>query len=150
MVTATYGVCWVWWRLFPTLTGLHGVVEATRWFTVMCLYLFCYVLMGALLRRHLLHRIETEWTWLFILILLAIGCVFPFLIGMMFFMGSNWWNTSYGKWLVGNPFVWDVEASRKLYLSVGIVWAVLAIAMSLPWFLARAKAFRSEIPTEEH
>jgi hypothetical protein len=113
----------MWWRLLPTIAGLHGVVEATRWFTVMCLYLFCYALSGALLRRHLLNRMSTEWTWLFSLILLVIGSVVPFLIGAMFFMSSNWSNTDFGKWLVGNPFVWDVAAYRELYLSVGIIWS---------------------------
>jgi hypothetical protein len=148
MVAATYLVCWMWWRLLPTIAGLHGVVEATRWFTVMCLYLFCYALSGALLRRHLLNRMSTEWTWLFSLILLVIGSVVPFLIGAMFFMSSNWSNTDFGKWLVGNPFVWDVAAYRELYLSVGIIWAVLAAALNLHWFIERAKVFRSEVITE--
>jgi hypothetical protein len=149
MIAATYGVCWLWWRLFPTTSGLHGLVEATRWFTVMCLYLFCYALSGALLRRHVLDRAGAEWTWMFSLALLIIGCVVPFLIGMMVFMGSAWWNTGFGKWLVGNPFVWDVEAHRDLYLSVGIIWATLAVAFNLHWFIERSRAFRGEILVEE-
>jgi ABC-type Fe3+ transport system permease subunit len=114
----------------------------------MCLYLFCYALSGALLRRHLLDRAGAEWTWMFSLALLIIGCVVPFLVGMMVFMGSAWWNTGFGKWLVGNPFVWDVEAHRSLYLSVGTVWATLAAAFNLHWFIERMKAFRSESTVE--
>jgi len=41
-----------------------------------------------------------------------------------------------------------VAAYRELYLSVGIVWAVLAAALHLHWFIERAKAFRSGIPNE--
>jgi len=149
MILATYGVCCMWWRLFPAMTDLGDLVGTTRGFTVACLYLFCYALTGALLRRHLLHRIGTEWTWLLSLILLVIGCTVPFLIGALLFMNDNWWSENYGKWLVGNPFVWDVAAHRELYLSVGMVWAVLVTALNLPWFLARARAFRGISPTEE-
>jgi len=96
-----------------------------------------------------LNRAGAEWTWMFGLALLLVGCVVPFLIGMMFFMGSAWWNTGFGKWLVGNPFVWDVEAHRDLYLSVGVVWAALVTAFNLHWFTERFRAFRGEVPAEE-
>lgn len=145
MVAATYGVCWMWWTFFPAFSNLGDLVGATRWFTVMNLYLYCYVLSGALLRRYLLARIGTEWTWLLAAVLTALGSIVPFAFGALFFMGDQWWSDIYGKWLVGNPFAWDVEAGRELYLSVSAAAAVLLTALTLPWFLERAKAFRAEI-----
>jgi hypothetical protein len=142
MTVATYDVCWLWWRLFPSFSSLGELVGATRWLTVMNLYLFCYALTAAFLRRHLLKRIGTHLTWLVAIVLTAIGSTIPMLIGMLVFMNDlNWWRDAYGRWLVFNPFVWDVEAHRELYLSIGIAWAVLAIAFNLQWFLGRIKGF---------
>ncbi len=148
MIAATYGVCWMWWTLFPAFSNLGDLVGATRWFTVMNLHLYCYVLAGALLRRYLLPGIGTEWTWLLAAVLAALGSIVPFAFGALFFMGDQWWSDRYGKWLVGNPFAWDVEAHRELYLSVSVAAAVLLTALTLRWFLERAKAFRAEIPDQ--
>lgn len=149
MIAATYFVCWGWWRLFPIHTALSTLVGSTRWFAMMNLYLLCYALTGALLRRHVLHRVGTELTWLLSTLLTVIGSVIPFLIGSLIFMNAiTWWQEDYGKWLVGNPFVWDVAPQRTLYLSVGIAWAVVAVALNLPWFLKRAKHFKAQIQTE--
>ncbi|MBS1791440.1 MAG: hypothetical protein JST85_27255 [Acidobacteria bacterium] len=142
MIAKTYIVCWIWWRLFPNLSELSSFVESTRWMTVMNLYLFCYALTAALLRRHLFKRIGTNLTWLLATVMTALGSTVPLLIGMLVFMNDlNWWREDYGRWLVGNPFVWDVAAHRELYLSIGILWAVMAIAFNLHWFLERIRQF---------
>lgn len=142
MTTVTYVVCWIWWRLFPDFSNTDDLIEVTRWFTVMNLFLFCYVMTGALLRRHLLTRVGVDLTWLIGVALVGIGSSVPFLIGMLFFVNNvNWWQTDYGRWLVGNPFVWDIEAHRGLYLSVGVIWAVLVIAFNLHWFIDRVRMF---------
>lgn len=149
-IAATYGVCWAWWRLFPLFTHSDDFVEATRWFTVMNLYLLCYALTGALLRRHLFHRVGTELTWLLGAVLAALGSTIPFLIGALFFLNRiDWWNQEYGRWLVGNPFVWDVKANRELYLSVGVIWGLLVVAFNLHWFGERAKGFNAEVSTDQ-
>ncbi len=149
MIVATYDVCWIWWRLFPNFSDLGELVDSTRWLTVMNLYLFCYALTAAFLRRHLLKRIPPNLTWLIAIVLTAIGSTIPMLIGMLIFMNDlNWWREDYGLWLVGNPFVWDVAAHRNLYLSIGSFWAVLAIAFNLQWFLERIRGFRFIDPTD--
>ncbi len=149
MIAKTYFVCWIWWRMFPNFRNLDDFVGATRWLTVMNLYLLCYALTAALLRRYLLKRISTNYTWLLSLALITLGATIPFLIGTLAFMNNpDWWREDYGRWLVGNPFVWDVAAHRELYLSIGILWAVMAIAFSLHWFMERAKNFKSPQPIE--
>ena len=145
MIAKTYVMCWIWWRLFPNLSNLSSLVGSTRWMTVMNLYLLCYALTAALLRRYLLKRIGTNLTWLIAVVLTAIGSTIPLLIGMLVFMNDlTWWREDYGRWLIGNPFVWDVAKYRDLYLSIGIVWAVMAIAFNLHWFIERVKQFRPE------
>jgi hypothetical protein len=144
MVAVTYAVCWMWWTLFPGFSSLGNLVGAARWFTVMNLYLYCYALTGALLRRHLVSRLPTQWTWLLGTVLTTLGSIVPFAFGALFFMGDQWWSDNYGKWLIGNPFAWDVEAHRELYLSVAAAAAVLLTALTLPWFLERARGFRIE------
>jgi hypothetical protein len=144
MIVATYAVCWIWWRLFPNISSLGELVGSTRWLTVMNLYLFCYALTAAFLRRHVLKQISSKWTWVIGLMLFAIGSIVPFLIGLLVYMNdSDWWQEDYGRWLIGNPFAWDVAAHRELYLSIGAFWAVLAIAFNLQWFMERAKGFAS-------
>ncbi len=109
----------------------------------MNLYLFCYALTAALLIRYLLKRIGSKWTWVLALAFVAVGSTFPFLTGLLVYMNdTNWWSKDYGRWLIGNPFVWDVAAHRELYLSIGAFWAVLAIAFNLQWFIERVKGFR--------
>lgn len=149
MAAATYAVCWMWWTLFPRFSDLGNFVGATRWFAVMNLYLYVYALAAALLRRHLLGRMPARWTWVLSLILVVLGSIVPFAFGALFFMGDQWWSEGYGKWLIGNPFAWDVEAHRELYLSVAVAAAVLLTALTLPWFLQRAKGFRTPVLTEE-
>ncbi|MEK7833069.1 MAG: hypothetical protein AAB401_18410 [Acidobacteriota bacterium] len=145
MVTVTYAVSSIWWRLFPTFSNLGDLVGATRWLSVMNLYLLCYALTAALLRRHLLKRMGANFTWLIATALTAIGSTIPFLIGMLVFMNDiDWWREDYGRWLIGNPFAWDVAAHRELYLSIGTAWALLAIAFNLHWFIERARKFKME------
>lgn len=145
MIAKTYFVCWIWWWLFPNFRNLPDFVGSTRWMTVMNLYLLCYALTAALLRRYLLKRISTNLTWLIALVLIALGATIPFLIGTLAFMNNpDWWQEDYGRWLVGNPFVWDVAAHRELYLSIGIVWAAMLIALNLHWFLERVQKFKTE------
>ncbi|MBL8190519.1 MAG: hypothetical protein JNK38_21050 [Acidobacteria bacterium] len=143
MIATTYGVCWIWWRLFPNISSLSELVGSTRWLTVMNLYLFCYALTAAFLRRHWLKRISSKWTWVICLLLVSLGSIAPFLIGLLVYMNdSDWWREDYGRWLIGNPFVWDVAAHRELYLSFGTFWVVLAIAFNLQWFLERVRGFQ--------
>ncbi len=145
MVTATYVVSSIWWRLFPTFSNLGEFVGSTRWMTVMNLYLLSYSLTAALLRRHLLKRMSTNLTWLVATVLTSLGSTTPFLIGMLVFMNDiDWWREDYGRWLVGNPFVWDIAKHRELYLSIGAAWALLAVAFNLHWFIERARKFKME------
>lgn len=143
MIAVTLAVAWVWVKLFPRHNDVGSLVDSAKWLGGMCLYIFCYALTGSLLRRRLLSRIGTELTWLISATLLALGSIVPVLIGYIVFSDDKPWADNFGVWFVGNPFAWGNKGHRVLYASVGGVWAVLVAAMSLNWFLARARGFRS-------
>jgi ABC-type enterochelin transport system permease subunit len=120
---------------------IGDLVESAKWMGGISLYLFCYALSGSLLRRHLLKRVPTEYTWLVGLILLVIGGTMPIVAGYLLFFNDQWATNDFGRWFVGNPFAWEYKSNRVFYATVGGVWAALAMALSLPWFLARWRQF---------
>ncbi|MDX2030902.1 MAG: hypothetical protein SF339_09555 [Blastocatellia bacterium] len=141
MISLTLGLAWGWARLFPGRNGYWDLAGSVKWLGGMSLFFFCYALSGALLRRHLLKRIETQWTWVISAALMLLGIILPATIGYLLFSGEKWWTEDLGPWFVGNPFAWGVKNHRNLYASVAGVWAVLAAALTLPWFLERAREF---------
>jgi hypothetical protein len=126
----------------PVYRNAGDLIDGAKWMGGMCLYIFCYAMTGALLRRHLFSRVGTELTWLISAILLAVGSLAPFLTGYIVFFKDQWWSEEFGAWWVGNPFAWGNKEYRALYAGVGGVWAMLVAAMSLPWFFERVRSFR--------
>jgi hypothetical protein len=148
VIWASTGICltlalaWAWTKLFPNYSYHNDLIDSLKWAGAMCLYLFCYAMSGALLRRHLLSRVASEVTWLIGMILMILGIVVPVLTGYLLFFDDEWWNTGYQKWLAGNPFAWGKEQNQILYLGVAAVWAFIAAALNLRWFINRARDFR--------
>jgi hypothetical protein len=142
MIALTLAVAVACVELFTTHKNADDLGDVAAWIGGMCLYFFCYAMTGALLRRRLFSRVRTELTWLIGVILLIVGSVTPFLIGYIIFFNDQWWAEDFGAWVVGNPFVWGYTGHRVLYGSVGGVWAVVVVAMSLPWFFERCGEFK--------
>lgn len=161
-VGATCGMAWLLWKFRPSNVSesmfsyrpAAVLLDAVKWLSGMFLYFFCYALSAALLRRWLFKRMEAKLTWLLSVVLLMLGSIVPFLIGALFVFGNQPWSEQAGAWLVGNPFAWSVVGQRRLYAAVGVVWALLVAAFSLPWFVARLRSFRPpatrDITTDEH
>jgi len=143
MVVLTLGAAVACVELFPTRANTNDLIDSAKWMGGMCLYLFCYAVTGALLRRRLFSRVGTELTWLIGGSLLLVGSVAPFLIGYIAFFNDQWWSEDLGAWWVGNPFAWANKGHRVLYASVGGVWAMLVAAMNLPWFFERCEGFKA-------
>jgi hypothetical protein len=80
--------------------------------------------------------------WLFGAVLMGIGGIIPFLIGVLFFLGSNWRLEEYGYWLIGNPFAWWNKPFRSVYAAVGIGWSVIIVLLCRRWFIERVRSFR--------
>jgi hypothetical protein len=126
---------------FPIYRNADDLIDQVKWMGGMCLYFFCYAMTGALLQRHLFTGVRTELTWLIGAMLLVVGSLAPFLTGYIIFFNDQWWSEDLGAWWVGNPFAWGNKGHRVLYTSVGVVWAVLVAATSLPWFIERVRSF---------
>jgi hypothetical protein len=148
-VGAACGIAWLFWALRPSgitepAFSYHPVVvllEEVKWTSGMFLYLFCYALSAAWLRRRFFARFDGKLTWVLALVLLALGSIVPFMIGFLLFFSDQSWSDQTGAWLVGNPFAWGVAEHRKLYALVGSMWALLVVALNLRWFIARVRAF---------
>jgi hypothetical protein len=70
-----------------------------------------------------------------------LGSTIPFLIGMIFVFGDQWWSEEFGHWLIGNPFAWSSKSGKR-YVGFAGAWAVLVAALNIGWFTQRVKAFR--------
>jgi hypothetical protein len=142
MITLTLVVAVACIELFTNHKNADDLGDVAKWMGGMCLYFFCYAMTGALLRRRLLSKVGTEFTWLIGATLLLVGSVAPFLIGYLVFFNDQWWTEDLGAWWVGNPFAWSNKGHRVLYAIVGGVWAVVVAVMSLPWFFKRCEEFK--------
>jgi hypothetical protein len=144
MICLTLGLVWIWVKLSPTRSGVSGLVESAKWMGGMSLYFFAYALSGALLRRYIFKMIPTAYTWVFGAMLLSLGSIAPMLIGYLFFFNDPGASPDFSRWFVGNPFAWDYRGHRVFFAVVGGVFAGLATALSIPWFIERWKQFKPD------
>jgi hypothetical protein len=137
-------LAWVgaWRKIFGSMNGLDSLGDDATWMSGVAAGVFCYAACGALLRRRLFSRVGVELNWLFGAVLMGIGGIVPFLIGALFFLGSNWQLEEYGYWLIGNPFAWWNKPFRSLYAAVGIGWSAIIVLLCRRWFIERVRSFR--------
>jgi hypothetical protein len=137
-------LAWVgaWRVIFGSMSGLDSLGDNATWMSGVAVYVFCYAACGALLRRRLFSAAGIELNWLVGAVLMAIGGIIPFLIGVLFFLESNWRLEEYGHWLIGNPFAWWNKTFRSLYAAVGIGWAAIIVLLCRRWFFERVRSFR--------
>jgi hypothetical protein len=99
------------------------------------------------------HHIRPGFTWLLALLLVGLGSVGPFMLA--YFLRSE--EFRYGRldssWLLTNPFATIGEAmGRDFFESPNIfdsfcmpfllIWAAIATAVNIPWFLGQLARFR--------
>lgn len=149
MSLLTVGMTWIWAKSFRSYSALGTLVDNPKKFGGLCLNVFAYALTALLLRRYLLKKIPSEFTWLLAMILLVLGSTLPVLIGYLVFFNDDWGATDFGRWFVGNPFAWGYRGSRVFFLTVGVTWAVIVWLLSLPWLLGRFRQFRNSATANE-
>ena len=137
-------LAWVgaWRMIFGRMSGLDSLGDNATWVSGVAVYVFCYAVCGALLRRRLFSAAGIELNWLFGAVLMGGGGIIPFLVGALFFLDSNWRLEEYGFWLIGNPFAWENKSFRPLYAAVGIGWAAIIVLLCRHWFFERVRSFR--------
>ena len=105
------------------------IEESQAWVAGFPLYILAYAMSALFVRRYLLKRwMGPKYTWVIGLLLLAAGCIIPFLVGYMIFFGTSNRVEDIAGWLITNPFLLSVDSHRSLYLSVagdGLCWEYL-------------------------
>jgi hypothetical protein len=154
------GVVWAAWMSVATWLAVSFVTASSAtirtgnstkgsqvWVEGLALYAFAYSMSGLLIRRHLLSRwIGSKYTWLIALLLLAAGCIIPFLIGYLMAFGNFQRAEDIGGWLVTNPFMLGVKSYQTTYLVFAGGWSLLAGLLNLDWFIEQIKSFRRPEP----
>jgi hypothetical protein len=128
----------------------NRLVDSQAGLWLMGLYTYVYALTAVLVRKASPWKIPTEYTWVVLLVLLAVGCVVPYLVSFLLFY-REWW---YKTWLLSNPFAGVVHAlmpsslmrSQRSHVLTFVTfagaWAVVVTALNLPWFWRQLRGFR--------
>lgn len=110
---------------------------------VFTLYLVCYALTSLLVRRLLLPKTENynSSTIMILFILLAAGSLFPFLFAWFFLHHDL--DRIPDLWYLGDPLIVFLEPRMlETARNLTIVWALVALALNIPWFAAQMRRFR--------
>ena len=154
------GVAWAalmslltYWAVFflaasaTTLKAGGSIKESQVWVGGLAMYGLAYAMSALLARRYLLARwMGPKYTWLIALVLLAAGCVIPFLIGYLVTFGSFNRAEDIGGWLVTNPFALGIDSYHVTYLFFASGWALLTSLLNVDWFIEQIAAFRPHEP----
>jgi hypothetical protein len=114
---------------------------------LLVVYVYCYALTAAWLRRTFLPRLPTGYTWIVLLVLLLAGSALPFLVSFLI----HYPDTSYARhvyWLLPNPGVAVMEVGtvfgryETAFIVFAGVWAALITLASVPWFVRQVRGFR--------
>src|SRR5205085_11873445 len=108
----------------------------------MLLYFYAYAVSGALIRRWLLKRLDSKWTWNISIILLVLGMSLPVICGFLFFFEDAWWQWDNKGILIGNPFVFGNSQNDKYYAAFGLAFAAIVSVLNARWVWARWRSFQ--------
>src|SRR5262249_33191941 len=123
-----------------TITGADSLKSNKVWVAGLALYAFAYAMSALLARRYIFSRwVASKYTWLVGLLLLAVGCILPFLIGYMVAFGSFRKASDIGAFLVTNPFVLGLDEFQDTYLIFAGGWAALVGVLNADWFIEQIK-----------
>jgi hypothetical protein len=152
MICLTGLVALVWREVAPSLAGRW---KGGRWefpvhlkaIALIGIYTYCYALTAVLVRRVSPFKIPAAYTWIVLLILLALGSTVPYLTSFLLF-GREWRYETHFYWLLSTPFaaVADVIGWRAehfaVFLTFASAWAGLVTLLSLPWYGRQLRGFR--------
>jgi hypothetical protein len=179
----TLGTVALWRVVLPDghfhLMGLHDPREplaiVTEIVLVFVVYVYCYGLTAALIRKALPRRLPTTHTWAFLVFLAGMSALVS-IVGFLYFARS-WSFETHFYTLLGNPVGAAVaigqgdppEAARVSGGKGGVGaaeaigagkphpravswyfvggWAIIATLLSLPWLIGQIVRFRCFLPT---
>ena len=113
--------------------GLAADGEAFPVMAGMLAYAFVYSQSGLLLWRAAGHRwLSRGQTWVIILLLLALGCLLPLLVGLA---AGTLTRSPFGAWTLGNPFALFNDDHRTAGLLFALVGCALLAIPQVPWIV---------------
>jgi hypothetical protein len=135
-------------RFDPLLMTLHFAL-------LVFLYTYAYALTAVLLRHTILKFVPALYTWVLMIVLLALGSAVPLLVAAMWHQG-RWRYDQHYYYLFANPFAaladfgggpGGMTHQGDFHLFVA-AWAALVTALNLPWFIRQVRRFRPYLPRE--
>ncbi|NLX04695.1 MAG: ABC transporter permease [Phycisphaerae bacterium] len=112
-------------------------------------YCFAYALTASVIKRAFLRdSVLVPYASTIALLLVVGGSILPVLIGYFINYQSWYGHDFFSYWLLGNPFA--VLFSKPEYIRDAAVfaggWAIVALAVNVPWLLGQVTAFRPAVP----
>jgi hypothetical protein len=144
----------VWKDFLPSMPGAQlpasGPLMQT-WLEVVALgglYVLAYALTAVLARRLSPWPIPAVYTWVVVVVLLAVGSLVPFLVAFLLFY-REWRFEDHYTWLLSNPVAGFVAVTYGSYSPIVPFffifaggWATVAAALNGPWFARQVWRFR--------
>lgn len=140
---------WLFKLWYPTVVpGALGTTTDTVFNCVamVVLYIYCYGMTAVLIRSWLMPGLQSVYTWVVMVFLIALGSLIPFLMSVLIFLG-RWHYNEHFVWLLGNPGAAIYEFSDRhideaAFLVFAAAWAGLVTVLNIPWFARQMRAFR--------
>jgi hypothetical protein len=156
---ALFGLTWLavlGWRASTHVEPWSGRAVPTNFLqlilevmAMIVLYTYDYALAAVLLRRFVV-KVKGVYTWVLMVVLVALGSAVPFLVAFLFLF-RDWRFERHYAALLTNPFTAAYVASDRHYehqgeffLFAGAVAAVLTL-LSIPWFARQVRAFQPHV-----
>lgn len=136
-------------RFFGMGRSGRAVVMSTVVFETLAvafLYLYCYALTAVLVRRTLLERGQTVYTWVVMVLLVAAGSALPILVVFLLFQRIEF--AQHYVWMLTNPVAGLIGVgdyrfhAREFILAFVAAWAGLVTLLNVPWFARQFRTFR--------
>lgn len=110
----------------------------------MLAYAFVYSQGGLLLWRAVGHRwLSRGQTWVIILLLLALGCLLPLLVGLA---AGTLTRSPFGAWTLGNPFALFNDDHRTAGKAFALAGCALLAIPQVPWIVRAWRDFKPVNP----
>jgi hypothetical protein len=154
VLTLTLGLLAVQWVEYLFAVAATNATHMTFVMSLVALYAYSYALLAVLCRRVLLRRyLRPSFTYLVLLILLAVGCILPYVVLLVFHTDAPMLEREHTWIFLSNPIAAIITAAEPtrfgamrdfdtLCLLFVSCWAGLMTILNMRWLIRQIQAFR--------
>jgi hypothetical protein len=149
-----FGLTWLavrGYRLLPgAMTPFRAAsavddIQVTPIVGLIVLYIYAYALAAVFVRR-VLVRVRGVYTWILMVVLVALGSAVPFLISFLILF-RDWNLDDHYYALLGNPVTAAYAVGEQLpyrgrFFAFAAAMAALVTVLNIPWFVRQIRGFR--------